>query len=325
MEPLARRLLYPPIEPYRSGWLRVSSVHELYYEECGRADGVPIVFLHGGPGTGSDPRARRFFDPARYRIIVFDQRGAGRSRPHASLVDNTTWDLVADLEQLRQFLGIRRWHVFGGSWGSLLALAYAQSHPSRVAGLVLRGVFLGRREEVRWLNQFGASELFPEAWRDYSEHIPAEERSDYVAAYYRRLTSTDPGTVQAAARAWAAWEATTSYLLTNAEHVARWQDHHLAIAVARIECHYIQHGAFLHTESQLLDDLPRILAIPAYIVNGRYDIVCPVRAAYELHRAWPGSTLRIVADAGHAAFEDGTAHELVCSTDALPDIPPSHR
>ena len=310
-----RRTLYPPIEPYRSGWLRVSDLHEIYYEEAGHPDGIPAVFVHGGPGTGADARARQFFDPQLYRIVVFDQRGAGRSRPHASLEDNTTSALIADLESLRQHLQIDRWLLFGGSWGSLLAIAYAQSHPQRVRAIVLRGIFLGREHEIRWFNQRGASEIFPEPWAVYLKAIPAAERDDLVAAYYRRLTSPNTATVKAAARAWAYWEAATSFLEINPAHVARWSEDRLALAVARIECHYVHHRAFLRCDSQLLGDMPRICRVPGIIVHGRYDMVCPVRSALDLHTAWPGSVLRIVPDAAHSAFERGTVHELIEATD----------
>jgi proline iminopeptidase len=268
-----RRTLYPPIEPYRRSWLQVSDLHEIYYEESGREDGIPAVFLHGGPGTGSDERARQFFDPTRYRIVVFDQRGAGRSRPHASLTDNTTWHLVQDLETLRKHLGIECWLVFGGSWGSLLALAYAESNPERTSALVLRGVFLGRDHEIRWFNQFGASEIFPEHWKVYLEAISPTERIDLVSAYYRRLTSPDPLIVQSAALAWSYWEAATSFLALNPAHIAQWGEEKLALAVARIESHYVYHRAFLRSETQILEDLPRIHGVPGMIVHGRYDVV----------------------------------------------------
>ncbi|MGD0506054.1 MAG: prolyl aminopeptidase [Steroidobacteraceae bacterium] len=310
-----RRTLYPPIEPYRSGWLRVSDLHEIYYEEAGHPDGIPAVFVHGGPGTGADTRARQFFDPQLYRIVVFDQRGAGRSRPHASLEDNTTSALIADLERLRQHLQIDQWLLFGGSWGSLLAIAYAQSHPQRARAIVLRGIFLGREHEIRWFNQWGASEVFPEPWAVYLKAIPEAERDDLVAAYYRRLTSPDPDVVNAVARAWAYWEAATSFLEINSAHLARWSEDRLALAVARIECHYVHHRAFLRCDSQLLGDMPRICRVPGIIVHGRYDMVCPVRSALDLHTAWPGSVLRIVPDAGHSAFEPGTVHELIEATD----------
>ncbi|MGO8976332.1 MAG: prolyl aminopeptidase [Steroidobacteraceae bacterium] len=315
-----RRTLYPPIEPYRSGWLRVSDLHELYYEESGRPDGIPAVFLHGGPGTGADARARQFFNPERYRIVVFDQRGAGRSRPHASLEDNTTSALIADLETLRQHLGIEQWLAFGGSWGSLLAIAYAESHPQRIHSLVLRGIFLGREREIRWFNQSGASEVFPEQWAVYLEPIPAAERHDLVAAYYRRLTSPDAEVVQAAARSWAYWEAATSFLDFNCAHVARWSADRLALAIARIECHFVYHRAFLRWDSQLLDELPRVSKIPGIIIHGRYDMVCPVRSALDLHSAWPGSVLQVVPDAGHSAFEPGTIHELIEATDCFAEF-----
>lgn len=309
------RALYPPIDPYATGRLAVGGGHELHVEQCGRPDGSPVVFLHGGPGTGADARARRFFDPSAYRIVVFDQRGAGRSTPHASLEANTTWDLVADLERLRNHLGIDRWVVFGGSWGSTLALAYAQTHPEAVRALVLRGIFLGTNDEIRWFNQHGTSEFFPEAWAVYRDAIPPEERDDFVAAYYRRLTSPDPATAQRAAAAWAYWEAATSYLLPNEEHVRRWSEDALALSVARIECHYVQHGLFLRHEHQLLDDATRLRGIPGVIVQGRYDCICPPIAALRLHERWPESTLHVVPDAGHAAYEPGTVDALVAATD----------
>jgi proline iminopeptidase len=290
-------------------------LHEIYYEEAGHPDGIPAVFVHGGPGTGADTRARQFFDPQLYRIVVFDQRGAGRSRPHASLEDNTTSALIADLERLRQHLQIDQWLLFGGSWGSLLAIAYAQSHPQRARAIVLRGIFLGREHEIRWFNQWGASEVFPEPWAVYLKAIPEAERDDLVAAYYRRLTSPDPDVVNAVARAWAYWEAATSFLEINSAHLARWSEDRLALAVARIECHYVHHRAFLRCDSQLLGDMPRICRVPGIIVHGRYDMVCPVRSALDLHTAWPGSVLRIVPDAGHSAFEPGTVHELIEATD----------
>jgi proline iminopeptidase len=310
-----RRELYPPVEPYRHGYLRVSDIHELYYEECGNPAGKPAIFLHGGPGAGSDRRARQFFDPHHYRIVIFDQRGCGRSRPSASLIENTTWHLVADIERLRKHLGIERWLVFGGSWGSTLGLAYAQANPERVTELVLRGIFLLRYGEIRWFYQHGASEIFPDAWEGYREVIPPDERDDYLSAYYKRLTGADQRTALAAARAWSVWEASASFLQSNFENIKKWGEDQFALAVARIECHYFVNRGFLRSENQLIDDVPRIRHIPTTIVQGRYDVVCPVTSAWDLHRAWPEADFRLVPDTGHSAFEPGNIHELVLATD----------
>jgi proline iminopeptidase len=313
--PPARRELYPAIEPFRQGYLRVSEIHEIYYEECGNPAGKPAVFLHGGPGAGSDRRARQFFDPQHYRIIVFDQRGCGRSRPSASLIENTTWHLVADIERLRKHLGIERWLVFGGSWGSTLALAYAEAHPERVTEIVLRGIFLLRYAEIRWLYQHGASEIFPDFWEAYRDVIPLDERDDYLHAYHQRLTGTDQQAAVKAARAWSVWEASTSFLYSNLDNIKKWGEDQFALAVARIECHYFVNRGFLRSETQLLDDVPRIRHIPATIVQGRYDIVCPATSAWDLHRVWPEADFRMVPDTGHSAFESGNIHELVSATD----------
>ncbi len=311
----ARRGLYPELEPYDSGYLRVSATHEVYYEQCGHPQGKPAVFVHGGPGAGAGTQARQFFDPQRYRIVVFDQRGCGRSRPHASLEDNTTWHLVADMEQLRTLLGIERWLVFGGSWGSTLALAYAQAHPRRVTELVLRGIFMLRKAEIDWFYQQGASALFPDRWEHYLAPIPQRERGDLVAAYYRRLTSRSRAVQVRAARAWSVWEAATSFLQVNEGNIAKWAGDEFAVAVARIECHYFVNKGFLAREDQLLRGVRRIRHVPAVIVQGRYDVVCPMQTAWDLHRAWPEADFRIVADAGHSALEPGITHELVSATD----------
>jgi proline iminopeptidase len=311
----SRRTLYPAIEPNRSGWLRVSPVHEIYWEESGNPKGKPAVFVHGGPGAGADPRSRRFFDPKRYRIVVFDQRGCGRSRPHASLEDNTTWHLVSDMEQLRRHLGIERWLVFGGSWGSTLALAYAQKHPKRVSELVLRGIFMLRKWEIDWFYQDGASALFPDRWEHYVAAIPPRERGDLVGAFYRRLTSPNRATRVRAARAWSIWEAATSHLQTDEANIDKWGEEKFAVAVARIECHYFVNKGFMRREDQLLRGVAKIRDIPAVIVQGRYDVVCPIRTAWDLHRRWPEADFRIVPDAGHSALEPGITHELVGATD----------
>jgi len=310
-------VLYGPLAPYRTGRLRVSAIHELYFDESGNPGGKPVVFLHGGPGGGTDAKMRRFFDPARYRIILFDQRGCGRSTPHSSLIDNTTGDLVEDIEKLRIHLGIERWQVFGGSWGSTLALAYAQAHPERVTELVLRGIFLLRRWEIEWFyqNPGGAAALFPDLWERYVAPIPPAERGDMIGAYYRRLTSEDSAVVIEAARAWSVWEGATSFMNVNPDYVAKFEDSAYSAAFARIECHYFVNRGFLGRDGQLLEDVGKIRSIPGYIVQGRYDVVCPARSAWDLHRAWPEAELRLVPDAGHSAFEAGTIHELITATD----------
>jgi proline iminopeptidase len=311
--------LYPAIEPYRTGRLKVSALHTLYFEECGNPKGKPVVFLHGGPGGATDPSMRRFFNPQRYRIVLFDQRGCGKSKPHACLEENTTWDLVADIERLRELLGIERWQVFGGSWGSTLALAYAQKHPGRVTELVLRGIFLLRRSELNWFyqNTEGAASIFPDQWDKYTAHIPEDERNDMMGAYYRRLTSADNAERNAAARIWSIWEAATSYLQGNPESIAKFSVPKTAAAFARIECHYFVNRGFLDCDDQLLRDVTRIAHIPAVIVQGRYDVVCPMRSAWHLHKAWPKSKLVIVPDAGHSAFEPGNARALRAATDGF--------
>jgi proline iminopeptidase len=311
------RDLYPPLAPYQSGFLRVSALHEIYFEQSGNAQGAAALFLHGGPGGGTEAKMRRFFDPRRYRIVLFDQRGCGKSRPHASLIDNTTWDLVADIERLREHLGIERWLVFGGSWGSTLALAYAQTHPQRVTHLVLRGIFLLRRWELEWFYQSpsGAAALYPDLWEHYVAPIPVEERDDMMAAYYRRLTSTDPAELSRAAKAWALWEAATSFLRRNSLYTTKLAQETHSEAFSRIECHYFVNGGFLATPNQLIENVALIRHIPAVIVQGRYDIVCPMKSAWELHRAWPEADLHIVPDAGHSAFEAGNTHELIRATD----------
>jgi proline iminopeptidase len=309
--------LYPAIRPFQKAQLRVSALHELYYEQSGNPEGKPAVFLHGGPGGGTDPGMRRFFNPKRYRIVLFDQRGCGASRPHAELRENTTWDLVSDIETLRTHLGLDRWLVFGGSWGSTLALAYAQRHPERVTELVLRGIFLLRRSELEWFYQdpLGAGSIFPDLWEQYVAPIPKPERLDMMQAYYRRLTSDDPATRATAARAWASWEGATSYLRINPSYVAKLEHPEHAAAFARIEAHYFVNRGFLQYDDQLLRDIGRIRDIPAVIVQGRYDMVCPLRSAWDLHRAWPEADLRIVPDAGHSAFETGITRELLAATD----------
>jgi proline iminopeptidase len=319
--------LYPPIQPYRRGRLQVSPLHNLYFEESGNPRGKPVVFLHGGPGGGTSPAMRRFFNPRRYRIVLFDQRGCGKSRPAASLVANTTWDLVADIERLREHLQIRRWQVFGGSWGSTLALAYAQSHPRRVTELVLRGIFLLRRSELDWFYQDerGAAALFPDLWEKYVALIPPRERGQMMRAYYRRLTSNNAKVRARAAYAWSIWEGATSYLRAKEHDLAQFSKPEIAAAFARIECHYFVNRGFMQREDQLLRGVRKIRHIPAVIVQGRYDVVCPMRSAWALHRAWPEADLQISVDAGHSAFEPGNARALVAATDRFAGRPRARR
>jgi len=304
--------LYPPIEPYRSGWLPVGGEHRLYWEESGNPEGAPVVFLHGGPGAGTAPVHRRFFDPQHWRIVLFDQRGAGRSLPNASIVDNTTDHLVADVEAIRMHLGIDRWLLFGGSWGSTLALAYGEAHPERVTGFVLRGVFLFRRWEVQWFLQ-GMGTFFPEAERAFREFLPPDERAEPLPAYYHRLTDPDPSVHLPAAHAWCSYEESCSRLIPDAGDP---RPGSAALAMARIEAHYMVKRGFM-AEGQLLRKLRRVRGVPATIVQGRYDLVCPIRTADELARAWPGCELVVVPDAGHAALEEGIRVALVAATDRL--------
>lgn len=310
----SQRTLYPPIEPYRTGKFEVGDGHVLYYEESGHPQGKPVVFLHGGPGGGCTGKMRQFFNPGSYRIVLFDQRGSGKSVPHASIEANTTWDLVNDIELLRQRLEIDRWQVFGGSWGSTLALAYAESHPEQVTELVLRGIFLLRQKESAWFYQQGASEIFPDRWQGFLAPIPESERHDLLRAYHKRLTGDDAEVRLRAAKAWSVWEGSTSTLLPNAEVTHTFEADEMALAMARIECHYFVNDGFME-EDYLLKNVERIRHIPAVIVQGRYDIVCPAVSAFELAAAWPEADLRIVPDAGHAAFEPGNIHELVSATD----------
>ncbi|MET0623029.1 MAG: prolyl aminopeptidase [Pyrinomonadaceae bacterium] len=311
------RELYPPIEPFSTGRLQVSPVHNIYFEQCGNPQGQPVVFLHGGPGGGVTPDYRRYFDPAAYHIVLFDQRGSGQSTPHASLEENTTWALVEDIEKLRAHLSVETWHVFGGSWGSTLALAYAETHPDRVRSLCLRGIFLCRPQEISWFyqEQQGASWLFPDVWEEYKKVIPEEERGDFVSAYYRRLTHADEAVRLEAARAWSVWEGSTSKLLFDYASIEKFSDPQFALAFARIECHYFMNNAFFPTENHLIENVGKIRHIPAVIVQGRYDVVCPMRSAWDLHRAWPEADLRVVPDAGHSVTEPGIIHELIEATD----------
>ena len=312
---MIRRTLYPSLEPFDYGFFEPSGEHAVYYEQCGNPNGKPVVFVHGGPGGGGDVGARRFFDPSGYRIIIFDQRGAGRSRPGASLVDNTTWDLIADMELLRERLGIVRWLVFGGSWGSTLSLAYAQRHPESVSELILRGIFLLREKEINWFYQSGANEIYPDQWENFLAPIPPEERHDLLAAYHRRLISGDSEVQLTAARAWSIWEGATSFLKPDPKRAKPFGTAEFALALARIETHYFVNKGFFPSEDELLDGVDLIRHIPGVIVQGRYDVVCPMTTAWELAGRWPEVDFRIVGDAGHSAYEPGITHELISAAD----------
>ncbi len=312
-------MLFPAIQPDKTWRFSVSDQHTLYLEECGNPQGIPIVFLHGGPGGNCEPGHRRFFDPERYRIILFDQRGAGKSKPHASLEDNTSTHLVEDLEKIREFLEIDKWVVFGGSWGSTLSLLYAQTHPDRVLGLILRGIFLAREADVQWFYQGGAARIFPEAWQHFLEPIPENERDDLVGAYYQRLTSDNEIVRMGAAKAWSIWEGCAATLMPDRQIVSHFSDPHIALSIARIECHYFHHQSFLKPD-QLLQNMNIISHIPGYIVHGRYDMICPIEQALMLSQHWSESRLRIIDNAGHAATEPGISLALVDSCKQMLDI-----
>jgi len=310
--------LFPPIEPYETGRLRRDPPHELYYELCGKRDGQPVVFLHGGPGAGASPDHRRFFDPAHYRIVVFDQRGAGRSTPLGAIEANTTQHLVADVEALREHLGVDRWLVFGGSWGSTLSLAYAEAHPERVTGLVLRGIFLCRRSEIDWF-LYGMRWIYPETWRRFAEHVPEDERGDLLHNYHRRLVDPDPAVHMPAARAWSTYEGACSTLLPSPETVAAFGQDTMALGLARIEAHYFVNDIFM-ADGALLDGVGPLREIPGAIVQGRYDVVCPIATADELHRAWPEAEYEVVPDAGHSAMEPGVRKALIAATERFKGV-----
>jgi len=306
--------LYPAIAPYSHGRLRVSDVHEIYYEETGNPDGIPVLTVHGGPGGGSSPTMRRFHDPKHYRIILFDQRGCGRSTPHAELEENTTWHLVDDMERLREHLGIEAWHLFGGSWGSTLSLAYAQTHPERVQAMVLRGIFLMRQREIQWFYQDGCNRLFPDAYQAFTRQIPIEERGDMVRAYYDRLTDPNSTVRLRAAREWSRWEGTTLSLAPSPGRTQAFGSDAFALAFARIECHYFINRGFFERDDLLLSGVSRVRHIPTTIVNGRYDVITPLQNAWDLVENWPEAHLKIVPLAGHAMTEPGTVHELIGAT-----------
>ena len=307
--------LYPPIEPYNQGKLKVSQLHAIHYEESGNPQGKPVIFLHGGPGGGITPMYRQYFDPKKWRIVIFDQRGCGQSTPYAELTENTTWDLVADIEKLRTHLKIDKWVVFGGSWGSTLSLAYSQTYPDSCKGLILRGIFMLRQAEIRWFYQEGASFIYPDAWQEYLKPIPPEERQDLLSAYYKRLTSKDKNIRLEAARAWSVWEASTSKLIPSETSIQRFGEDEFAEAFARIECHYFVNKGFLATETQLLDNVDRIRHLPGVIVQGRYDVVCPMITAWELHQAWQEAEFIVIPDAGHSISEPGIKDALITASD----------
>jgi len=309
-------VLFPDIRPYARHSLAVDAPHVLHIEECGKPDGLPVVFIHGGPGAGCEDYHRRFFDPEVYRIILFDQRGSGKSTPHAELEGNTSQALVADMEAIRKHLKIDKWVLFGGSWGSTLALLYAETHPEQVLGLILRGIFLCRKREIDWFYQEGASRLFPDAWQDFIKPIPADQRHDMVASYYIRLTGEDELARMAAAKAWSIWEGRTATLKQSKSVLDHFGRPHTALSLARIECHYFMNNAFLE-ENQLLRDAHKLKDIPGYIIQGRYDVICPMESAWELHQAWPEAQFDVIPDAGHAASEPGIIHALIKATRTL--------
>lgn len=309
--------LYQVEEVTQSGLLKVSKLHAIYWEESGNPSGKPVVFVHGGPGGGVSPATRGFFNPEQYRIIQFDQRGCGKSRPHACLEENTTWDLIADMEKIRKMLKIEQWLVFGGSWGSTLALAYAQKHPNRVTELVLRGIFLLRDKELKWFYQEGASRLFPDAWAPYRDFIPEDERHDMMAAYQKRLLSDDEALRLEAAKRWSVWEGSTCHMFPDLKHIGETADPEFALAFSRIENHYFMNKGFFVSENQLLENIDTIRHIPTVIIQGRYDVVCPMETAYELHQVFPEADFQVIPDAGHSAFEPSIADALIKATDKL--------
>ena len=305
--------LFPHIEPYSTGFV-TEGCHEIYYEECGNPSGKPVVFLHGGPGGGGSEDVRRFFDPSLYRIVVFDQRGCGRSKPHGCLENNTTWDLVSDIEKIRSTLNIRKWMVFGGSWGSTLALAYSQTHPESVSEMILRGVFMLRQKELDWFYQEGASKIFPDDWESFVAIIPHQKRNNLMVAYNEIFNSNDEDLKLEAAVNWSRWEAATSKLVQNNSLMDEFSDPYFALAFALIENHYFINKGFLDSEDQLIKGIEKIRHIPAKIIQGRYDIVCPMETAYEVYKEWPEATLEIAKSSGHSAFEKEIIHLLVSAT-----------
>lgn len=313
------KTLYPEIEPFDSGMLAVSDLHTIHYERVGNPDGIPVVFLHGGPGGGIMPMYRQFFDPSAFQVILFDQRGSGKSTPAYELKENTTWDLISDIEKLREKFGINSWYVFGGSWGSTLSLAYAETHPDRCRGLILRGIFLTRPSEIEWFYQFGASEIFPDFWEEYIKPIPEGERGNFMQAYYKRLTSDDEAVRLEAAKAWSVWEGSTSKLYPDKSLMDHFGEPHEALALARIECHYFMNNCFFPTDNYLIENIGAIRHVPTVIVQGRYDVVCPITSAWDLHKAFPEAEFIVVPDAGHSVSEPGITDALVNAMDKIRD------
>lgn len=314
------KTLYPEIEPYNEFDFKVSDLHTIHVEESGNPNGKPVIFLHGGPGGGIEPIYRRYFHPEKWRVIIFDQRGCGESKPHAELRENTTWDLVSDIEKIRVHLEIENWVVFGGSWGSTLSLSYAITHPKRCKGLILRGIFLLRQKEIRWFYQEGCSYIYPDAWEKYLELIPESERDDLVTAYYKRLTSKDEQTRLEAAKTWSIWEASTSKLFQSEDSLHHFENPKVSEAFARIECHYFINQGFFKSDGWLLENVYKIRHLPGVIIQGRYDVVCPMTSAWDLHRTWPGADFHIIQDAGHSMTEPGIRSKLIEITDKFVDL-----
>tara|TARA_B100000287_G_C20673216_1_gene794189 strand:- start:3373 stop:4311 length:939 start_codon:yes stop_codon:yes gene_type:complete len=309
--------LYPPINPYNTFRLKVSKLHEIFVEESGNPNGKPIIFLHGGPGGGGEPIYRQYFNPDKWRIIIFDQRGCGKSTPHAELSENTTWDLVDDIEKIREKLSIKKWDIFGGSWGSTLALSYAIKNPDKCNALILRGIFMLRKKELEWFYQNGCSFIYPDAWEKYLAPIPHNERKTMIKSYYKRLTSDDKNIRIQAAKAWSIWEASTSKLIQTEKSLHSFDDDDIAEAFARIECHYFINKGFFQSDSWLLDNVYKIEHIPTYIVQGRYDVVCPMTSAWDLHKKLPKAQFDIIQDAGHSMLEMGIQKKLIEITDSI--------
>ena len=312
--------LFPNIEPFNTFDLPVSDLHTIYVEESGNKNGKPVIFLHGGPGGGVDPKYRRYFDPKKWRIIMFDQRGCGKSTPFAELEENTTWDLVSDIEKIRKHLSIDKWVVFGGSWGSTLSLAYSQTHPGSCKGLILRGIFLVRKKELDWFYQEGANNVFPDRWESFLEPIPVEKRDNLMQAYYEILTGEDYSKKIEAAKAWSTWEGSTVRLLQDENFISDFSDDKFAEAFARIECHYFMNNCWFDSDNYLIENMHKIRDIPGVIIHGRYDIICPVIQAWDLHKAWPEADLHIIPDAGHSIFEDGIKNKILEYTDRFSNL-----
>ena len=313
--------LFPPLEPFNEFYLKVSDLHTIHVEQVGNPNGKPVVFLHGGPGGGIEPVYRQYFNPKKWHVILFSQRGCGKSTPFAELKENTTWDLVSDIEKIREKLGIYKWDVFGGSWGSTLALAYSQSHPTCCSGLILRGIFLLRSEELSWFYQSGAHRLYPDVWEQFLEPIPVNKQGDLLSSYYEALTSEDRDVRMKAARHWSIWEGSTSKLFITPDIIERFGKNKFAEAFARIECHYFVHGGWFDRETQLLDNIDRIRHIPAVIVQGRYDVVCPMFSAWDLHKVWPEADFHLIQDAGHSLTEPGITSKILEYTEKFADLP----